>query len=75
MGANYELITGEWLKADGNKWPKREVLCRFDDGWKEVCVWNGFYWVDQNGHRIVETVGHRITHYYIYEKDCENNLP
>lgn len=75
MGTPYELLTGEWLRADGNMWPKREVLCRFSDGRKEVCVWNGFYWIDQSGHRVVETVDHRITHYYIYEKDNEENLP
>ena len=74
MGATYELLTNEWLPAGGNKWPKREVLCRFNDGWQEVLVWNGWYWQDQNGHRVVETLGHRITHFYIYEKFNENNI-
>lgn len=73
--ATYELRTNEWLRADGNKWIKREVLCRFSDGEKEVCVWNGWYWCDQHGHRITETLGHRITHFYIFEKDHESNLP
>ena len=79
----YELTTNEWLRADGNKWIGREVLCRFNDGHKEVCVWNGMYWqtqkfLDENkkpvSHRIVETVAHHITHFYIYEKDNENDI-
>lgn len=68
------LLTNEWMPAVGVKWPKREVLCRFSDGRKEVCTWNGFYWVDQDLHRVVETLGHRITHFLIYEKDIEENL-
>ena len=74
MSNTYELQTGEWLPAAGNKWPKREVLCRFSDGWQEVCSWNGFYWVDQNGHRVAETLGHRVTHFYIFEKFHEQNV-
>ena len=74
MSNTYELLTGEWLNAAGNKWPKREVLCRFSDGWQEVCSWNGFYWVDQNGHRVAETLGHRVTHFYIFEKFHEQNV-
>ena len=74
MSDKFELLTNEWLSAKGNKWIGRKVLCHFNDGWQEVCSWNGFYWVDQNGHRVVETLGHRITHFYIFEKFYERDI-
>lgn len=72
--AKFELLTNEWLPAGGNKWPKREALCRFSDGWKEVLVWNGYYWVDQNDTRVEETVEHRVVAFYIFEKYNENDI-
>ena len=71
----FELLTNEWLPANGNKWLKREVLIRYNDGEKVVGFFNGFYWCGQDGHRLVETVGHKITHFYIFERDIEDNLP
>ena len=68
--STFELLTNEWLRADGNKpWKNRLVLCRFEDGHFNVCYWN-----DQKGHRVVETVNHRVTHFYIYEKFNENDI-
>ena len=70
----FELLTNEWLSAKGNKWIGRKVLCHFNDGWEEPLIWNNFYWTDQKGHRVVETIEHRVTHFYIYEKFNENNI-
>ena len=70
-----KLVTNEWLRADGNKWIGREVLCRFNNGRKDVCIWNGIYWKTQDNRRIEETVARHITHFYIYEKDNKINLP
>lgn len=70
----YELLTNEWLPAEGNKWPKRKVLCLFSDGWMEVCSWVGWYWTNQHNQRVEETIGHRITHFYIYDKFNENDI-
>lgn len=74
MSGNYELLTNEWLRADGNKWPGREVLVRWSDGRKEVAMWNHFYWVSQEGIRLNETIGHKITHFYIFERDTDDVL-
>ena len=72
--ATFELLTNEWLRADGNKWIGRKVLCHFNDGYEEPLIFNGYYWNDQKGHRVVETVNHRVTHFYIYEKFNENDI-
>jgi len=70
------LLTNEWLRADIQKpWKDRDVLCRFNDGHKQVCHHNGIYWATQDGHRLTETVAHHITHFYIYTKDTETTLP
>ena len=70
------LTTNEWLRADIQKpWKDRDVLCRFNDGYKQVCHHNGIYWATQDGHRLTETVAHHITHFYIYTKDTETTLP
>ena len=66
------VTTNEWLPASGEKWKGREVLCKFSDGRKHVCTWNGMYWVDQENHRVIETVVYYVTKFYIYEKDNEN---
>ena len=50
------LTTNEWLRADIQKpWKDRDVLCRFNDGYKQVCHHNGIYWATQDGHRLTET--------------------
>ena len=73
--ARFELPTNEWLPADGNKpWKGRKVLCRFSDGRMQVCSYTGFYWSDQEGHRVVETVVYYVTHFYIFEKFNENDI-
>ena len=41
---------------------------------EEPLVWNGFYWNDQKGKRVVETVDHRVVAFYIYEKYNENDI-
>ena len=69
------LTTNEWLRADIQKpWKDRDVLCRFNDGYKQVCHHNGIYWATQDGHRLTETIAHHITHFYIYTKDTETTL-
>ena len=68
------LTTNEWHRADGEKWVGREVLCKFSDKHKEVATWNGYYWCDQSGRRIKETVAYFITLFYIFEKENENNI-
>ncbi|MBO5758420.1 MAG: hypothetical protein J6R31_00050 [Rikenellaceae bacterium] len=50
------------------------MLCRFSDGWEEPLTWNGYYWNDQKGKRVVETVNHRVVAFYIYEKYNENDI-
>lgn len=70
----FELKTNEWLRADGNKWIGRRVLCRFEDGWEEVLVWNGHYFSDQKGNRVKETVKHRVVAFYVYERYNENDI-
>lgn len=72
--ATFELLTNEWLRADGNKWIGRKVLCHFNDGYEEPLIFNGYYWNDQKGHRVIETVNHRVVGFYIYEKYNENNI-
>ena len=70
------LLTNEWLRADIQKpWKDRDVLCRFSDGYKQVCHYNGVYWASQDGLRLVETVAHHITHFYIYTKDTPKTSP
>lgn len=69
-----EIITNEWMPEHGTKYPKRPVLCRFADGWEEVCVWNGYYWQRQDGGRVEQTVKHRIVAFYVYEKYNENDM-
>ena len=68
------LLTNEWLRADGNKWIGRKVLCHFNDGWEEPLTWNGYNWKDQKGKRVVETAKHRVVAFYIYEKYNENEI-
>lgn len=63
------LLTNEWNPVDKFKMYNREVLCRFSDGKKRVCTWNGRYWKDQDGKVIDETVGFHITHFLIFTKD------
>ena len=70
----YEIITNEWLRANGNKLLRREVLCVFSDEWKEVCIFNGIYWTTQDGHRIVETISHYIVAFYVFERCNLNEL-
>lgn len=72
--ATFELLTNEWLRADGNKWIGRKVLCHFSDNREDVCVWNGFYWIDQQGQRVTETIKHHILAFYVYEKYNENDI-
>ena len=74
MGTKFELLTNEWLKADGNKWVGREVLCRYKKGQMVVATFNGFYWVSQDGQRLRETVGNPIMYFYIFEKFNENDI-
>ena len=62
------IITNEWLRADGMKWDDREVLVRFSDNTVGIARWNGLHWIGQDGKRVLETVGHFITHYYIFER-------
>lgn len=69
-----ELLTNEWLRADGNKLIGREVLCRYRKGQLIIARWNGFYWVDQEGHRVRETVGNMILYFYIFDKFYENDI-
>ena len=64
--ATFELLTNEWLRADGNKWIGRKVLCHFNDGYEEPLIFNGYYWNAQKGHRVVG--------FYIYEKYNENDI-
>ena len=65
--ATFELLTNEWLRADGNKWIGRKVLCHFN-----VCYWNGMYWVGQHGMRLMS--GQEPTHFYIFDKFNENDI-
>lgn len=74
MAGSFELLTNEWLPASGNKWIGREVLCMFKKGEKVVATFNGFYWVDQEGQRVKETVGNPIMYFYIFEKFNENDI-
>ena len=68
------LTTNEWLRADGNKWIGRKVLCHFSDGWEEPATWNGMYWVNQEGKRLNETVNSHVIAFMIYEKFNENDI-
>ena len=63
-----EITVNEWMRADGVKWIDREVLVRFFDNTVGIAKWNGRHWMTQSGDRVLETVGHFITHYYVYEK-------
>ena len=72
--AKSELLVNEWLRADGNKWIGRKVLCHFNDGQEEPLIWNGYYWNNQKGKRVVETVKHYVVAFYIYEKYNENEI-
>lgn len=70
--AGYELLTNEWLPADGNKpWKGREVLVKMSDGTKRILAWNGVYWVDP-ATNIRQFFSHNSVYpvkFYIFEKD------
>ena len=66
------VTTNEWLPASGEKWKGREVLCKFSDGRKHVCTWNGMYWVGPHGSRLM--LNQEPTHFYIFDKFNENDI-
>ena len=70
----YELRTNEWINAElRHPWKRRFVLCHMSDSTYKVLMWNGMYWVNQQGVRLAELTS-KVTHFYIFERWNENDI-